>query len=217
VITTTPGRGLARYAFAWTYLAVFVVINIVYVCLTPGSRWALQSWASTSIVNLRHDPVGCLVASAFIPSGSAIAWPVLIAVALLGASKVLGSWRTALVCATGHILGTLVSEGIVAYRVWKAILPESDTRIIDVGPSYVVVSALTVAILYGPWLVRILAGLGLVLMIAIGGIFSGLSTLEVAAVGHVTAIVTSAGLGGFLAWRLRRRPGPAARPPGQPR
>jgi len=170
----------------------------------------VQSWASTNIVNLRHDPVGCLVASAFIPSGSAIAWPVLIAVALLGASRVLGSWRTVLVCASGHALGTLVSEGIVAYRISQGLLPESDSRIIDVGPSYVVVAALTVAVLFGPWIARILAGLGLALMIFVGGIFSGLSTLDVAAVGHVTSIAVGATLGGFLAWRLRRQ----YRPPG---
>jgi hypothetical protein len=213
VITTTPERGLARYAFAWAYLAVFVATDIIYVGLPPSSRLALQSWASTNIVNLRHDPVGCLVASAFIPSGSAIAWPALIAVALFSASKVLGSWRTALICAAGHILGTGVSEGIVAYRISHGLLPESDSRVIDVGPSYVAVSAITVAILYGPWLVRILAAIVLSLMIVVGGIFSGLSTLDVAAVGHVTAIVTGAALGGFLAWRLHRRP----ERPGQPR
>jgi hypothetical protein len=207
---TTPGRGQAKYAFAWAYLAIFVVTDIIYVFLPPSGRSALQSWASTNLVNLAHDPVGCLVASAFIPSGSAIGWPLLIAVALLCASKVLGSGRTALVCAAGHVLGTLVSEGILAYRVSHGLLPESDSRIIDVGPSYVVVSALTVAILYGPRLVRIVAVIGLALMIVVGGIFSGLSTLQVAAVGHTTAIVINAALGGFLAWRLRRRP----RPPG---
>jgi Rhomboid-like protein len=217
VITTTSRRGLARDGLAWAYLATFVVVNIVYVCLPPSSRWALQSWASTNIANLTHDPVGSLVASAFIPSGSAIAWPVLIAVALLGASRVLGSWRTALVCAAGHILGTVISEGIVAYRISQGLLPQSDTRIIDVGPSYVVVSALTVAVLYGPWLVRILTGIGLVLMITVGGIFDGLDTLEVAAVGHTIAIVIGAGLGGFLAWRLRREAGRRAGRRPQPR
>jgi hypothetical protein len=215
VITTIPGRGQAKYAFAWAYLALFVITDIIYVCLPLSSRLSLQSWASTNVVNLRHDPVGSLVGSAFIPSGAAIGWPVLIAVALLSASKVLGSWRTALVCATGHILGTLVSEGIVAYRISRGLLPESDSRVIDVGPSYLVVAAITVAVLYGPWLVRILDALVLALMIVVGGIFSGLSTLQVAAVGHTTAIVTGAALGGFLAWRLRRRsqpPVPAAGP-----
>jgi len=205
VITTTPGPGLARYGAAWAYLAAFVVSNIIYVCLPPSSRLALQSWASTNVANLTHDPVGCLVVSAFIPSGSSIAWPALIAVALFGASRVLGSWRTALVCAAGHVLGTLVSEGIVAYRISQGLLPQSDSRIIDVGPSYVVVSALAVAILYGGWLVRILEAVTLALMIFIGGIFSGLSTLQVAAIGHTTAIAVGASLGGFLAWRLRHR------------
>jgi hypothetical protein len=217
VRTTALRRSLAKYPVAWAYLAGFVATDVAYVCLPPGGRWALQSWASTNVVNLRHDPVGCLIASAFIPSGATLGWPVLIAVALFGAAVVLGNWRTALVCAAGHVLGTLVSEGIVAYRISCGLLPQSDARIIDVGPSYVVVSALTVAILYGPWLARILAALGLTAMIAIGGIFSGLTTLQVAAVGHATAILTGAALGGFLTWRLRRRPGMTAMPPGQPR
>jgi hypothetical protein len=203
-MTTARGRGQAKYAVAWAYLVGFVVTDIIYVCLPSGSRSALESWASTNTVNLRHDPVGCLVVSAFIPSGSALVWPALIAVAMFGASKVLGSWRTALVCAAGHVLGTLVSEGIVAYQISRGLLPASDSRIIDVGPSYVVVSAITVAVLYGPWLIRITAAAGLALLIVIGGIFSGLLTLQVAAVGHTTAIITGAVAGGLLTWRLRR-------------
>jgi hypothetical protein len=212
-MTTALRRGLARYPVAWAYLAAFVITDVIVVCLPPAGRSTLQSWASTNLVNLRHDPVGCLLLSAFIPSGSAIAWPALIAVALFGASKVLGNWRTALVCAAGHILGTLVSEGIVGYRISRGLLPESDSRIIDVGPSYVVVSALIVAALYGYWLVRALAAISLILLIAVGGIFDGLSALQVAAVGHTTAIVIGAGLGSFLIWRRRRQP----RLPAQPR
>ncbi len=153
------------------------------------------------------------MASAFIPSGSVGAWPALIAVAMFGASKVLGNWRTVLVCAAGHILGTLASEGIIAYRISRGLLPEWDSRIIDVGPSYVVVSAIMVTVLYGPWLARIVAALGLFLLIVVGGIFSGLSTLQVAAVGHATAIVIGTLLGSFLTWRLRRQ----SQPSGQPR
>jgi membrane associated rhomboid family serine protease len=67
--------------------------------------------------------------------------------------------------------------------------------------------------LYGYWLVRALAAISLILLIAVGGIFDGLSALQVAAVGHTTAIVIGAGLGSFLIWRRRRQP----RLPAQPR
>lgn len=206
-----PPRVLARYAVAWVYLALFTVTNIVFVCLSPGARSAFQAWASTSVVNLRNDPLGSLTVSAFVPSGDTLTWPALIALAMFGANKALGNWRTALVCAAGHVLGTLVSEGIVDYRISHGLLPQADSRIIDVGPSYVVVSAIMVAVLYGPWPARIPAALDLALLVFVGGIFSGLSTLQVAAVGHATAIVTAVFLSSVLTWRLpsERR---AARP-----
>ena len=133
----------------------------------PGSCWPSSStraarrtgplvlhWASTNVVNLHHHPIGSLVVSAFIAPGFPLAWPVLIALALFGANRVLGNWRTAVLCGTGHVVGTLVSEGIVAYRIAHGLLPEAANRILDVGPSYVVVSAITVAVLFGSWPAR---------------------------------------------------------------
>jgi hypothetical protein len=145
-----------------------------------------------------------MVASAFVPSGYSVAWPLLIAMAMFGANRVLGNWRTVAVCGAGHVVGTLVSEGIVAWRIAHGLLPESDSRIIDVGPSYVVVAAIAIAVLHGPWPARIVAAADLLLLIVVGGIFSGLSTLQVAAVGHTTSILVAAILGSALAWRLRR-------------
>lgn len=193
-----------RYAVAWGYLAVFTACDITLALLSPGARSAVQQWASTNIVNLRHDPLGSLIVSALIPGEEFIAWPFLIAIALFGVNRVLGNRRTLLVCVAGHVLGTLVSEGIAAYRIGQGLLPESASRIIDIGPSYVVVAAITVAILYGPWLVRIAAAVDLILLIFGGGIFDGLTTFEVAAVGHTTSMVVAAVLGSVLVWRLRR-------------
>jgi membrane associated rhomboid family serine protease len=124
---------------------------------------------------------------------------------MFGANRVLGNWRTALVCAAGHVIGTLVSEGIVGYRVSRGLLPAADRYIIDVGPSYVVVSAIVVALLYGSWLARTAAALDLTLLVVVGNIFGGLSDLDVAAVGHVTAMTVAAVLGSILVWQLHRR------------
>jgi hypothetical protein len=154
--------------------------------------------------NLHQDPVGCIVVSAFFPSGSAAAWPALIALALFGANHVLGNWRTAVVCAAGHVIGTLVSEGILGYRVTHGSLPVSARYITDVGPSYVVVAAIAVAILYGGWLARAAAALDLALLAFVGDIFSGLRGLSVAAVGHVTAITVGVIAGGLAVWQRRR-------------
>ena len=202
-VSMLPGC-LRRYAAAWAYLGAFVAADIAFGILSPADRSAVQQWASTNVVNLRHDPLGSLIASAFVPSGYSVAWPFLIAMAMFGANRALGNWRTVAVCGAGHVLGTLVSEGIIAYRIAHGPLPESDSRIIDVGPSYVVVAAAAAAVLYGSWPARIAAGIDLLLLIIIGGIFSGLSTLQVAAVGHTTSIVVAAVLSSVLVWRMRR-------------
>ena len=208
---------LRRYAVAWVYLAVFTAFDITLALLPEDDRSAVQEWASTNLVNLRHDPLGSLVVSALIPGEEFVAWPFLIAMALFGATRVLGNRRTLIVCVSGQVLGTLVSEGIAGYRISQGLLPESASRIIDIGPSYVVVAAITVAVLYGPWLVRLLAAVDLVLLIVGGGIFDGLTSFQVSAVGHTTSIVVAAVLGSVLVARLRRgqavRAGSAPGPP----
>jgi hypothetical protein len=193
-----------RYAVSWFYLAAVCAAEIAYALLSPSDRSAVLRWASTSVHNLEHDPVGCLVASAFFTTGYLLAWPALIALALFGANHALGNWRTAVTCAAGHLIGTLVSEAIVAYRVSHGALPPADRYLTDVGMSYVVVSAIAVALLYGGWLARAAAALDLVLLIVVGHIFAGLSDLAVSAVGHVVALLTGAVIGSLLIWQRRR-------------
>jgi hypothetical protein len=194
------------YAVAWIYLVGFVIAALVSAVLSPHDLAIFTAWASTSVYNLRHDPVGSLVVSAFVTQGYAYAWPALIALALFGANKVLGNWRTALMCLAGQVIGTLVSEGIVGYRVSRGLLPTADRYLIDVGPSYVVVTAIVVALLYGSWPARAAAALDLALLVMVGNIFGGLSQLGVSAVGHVTAITVGVIGSIFLVWQLRRRP-----------
>ena len=195
---------LARYAVTWLYLGGFLLTGLVYIALPGPDRHAMLWWASTDVVNLHHHPAGCLVLSAFVTDDNWYAWPLLIALALFGANQVLGNWRTAVVCAAGHVLGTLVSEGIVAYRVQHRLLPASGNRILDVGPSYVVVAAIMVALLYGSRWARVAAAADLAILVFIGQIFAGLTTLQVAAVGHATALVVGAAGGGLLLWQRRR-------------
>ena len=214
--TWPSGRGvLGRYAAAWAYLAAFVLAELIDSALPARDQSLLLHWASTNVVNLHHHPVGALVVSAFIAPTFAWAWPALIALALFGANRVLGNWGTALLCVTGQVAGTLVSEGIVAYRTGHGLLPEAANHIVDVGPSYVVVSAITVAVLFGSWPARAAAVLDLALLVFVGAIFSGLTDLQVAPVGHVTAIVVSVPLGILLARRARRQPPPETAGPAE--
>src|ERR1700730_9340568 len=134
-MTRLPVRTLlTRYAVAWGYLIAVVIAEIGYVALSRHDQSALLQWASTNVANLRHDPVGALVASAFFPAESPTVWPDLIALAMFGANRALGNWRLLLVCAAGQVVGTLVSEGILGYRVAHGLLPAADRYIIDVGP-----------------------------------------------------------------------------------
>ncbi|HYK30260.1 MAG TPA: rhomboid-like protein [Streptosporangiaceae bacterium] len=199
-----------RYAVAWFYLVAVTGAEIVFVLLSRRDRTDLLSWASTSVHNLEHDPLTCLAVSAFFPQASLIVWPAVIALAVFGANHMLGNWRTAVTCAAGQVIGTIVSEGIVGYRVSHGALPPAARYLIDVGPSYVVVSAIAVALLYGGWLVRAAAALDLLLLIFIGDIFSGFSRLAVAPVGHATALGVGALLGGLLVWQRSHASEPSA-------
>jgi hypothetical protein len=190
-----------RHAAAWIYLASVCLAELVYVLLPPPDRAALLRWASTSVHNLTHHPVASLLASAFFPTSYLWAWPILIALALFGATSVFGNWRTVVTCAAGQVVGTAISEGIVAYRISAGSLPATDRFLLDVGPSYVVVAAIAVGLLHGGWLVRGAAVLDLALLIFVGQIFAGLSRLEVAPVGHLTALITGMIVGTVLVRR----------------
>jgi hypothetical protein len=181
-----------RYLVASSFLAGFVAAAVAGAVVPPRAWSAVAGWASTSVVNLEHHPVGSLVASAFVAEGAQYAWPLLIALAMFGANRALGNVRTIVVCAAGQVIGTLVSEGIVAYRVDQAALPVSYRHLLDIGPSYVVVAAIAAAVIAGSGPARAAAVLDFALLVFPGRIFSGLGDLDVAAVGHLTALVVAA-------------------------
>ena len=196
---------LKRYAAAWGYLAGLIAGCLVFGQLSARAQAVFSTWASTSVANLEHEPVGPLVVSAFIAPGYLLLWPVLAALALFGANRALGNARTALVCVAGQVIGSLVSEGIVGYRVDAGQLPVADRHLVDIGPSYVVVSAIVIALICGTWLARVLAAADFAILVFGGQIFSGLSHLQVSAVGHLTVMLTAAAATATIQARSRRR------------
>src|ERR1700726_664723 len=141
-----PGRVMfSRYAFAWAYLGCYLAAELAWVLLTPHAQAALTACASTNVANLEHEPVGPLLLSAFVGPGNLLIWPVLIALAVFGASRAMGNARATLACVAGHVVGSLVSEGTVAYRLDAGQLPVTGRYLTEVGPSYVVVSAIVIA------------------------------------------------------------------------
>jgi hypothetical protein len=197
---------LRRYAFAVAYLVGFLAVELVYALLSPDAQARLIAWASTNVANLEHEPVGPLLVSAFVTPGFFAAWPVLIVLAVFGANRALGNARAALVCLAGHVIGSLVSEGIVAYRIDAGHLSVANRHLTDVGPSYVVLSAVVIALACGSWLARALAAVDLVVLVFPGQIFGGLSHLDVPAVGHLTAALTAAAATALI---LSRRQNPS--------
>src|SRR5712672_1894439 len=122
-----------RYAFAGAFLGCFGITGLIYTLLDPAAQAWLVDGASTNVANLEHEPVLPLLLSAFVAPGYVATWPVLIALALFGANRALGNGRLALVCLAGHVIGTLVSEGIVAGRVDAGQLGAASRHLTDVG------------------------------------------------------------------------------------
>jgi hypothetical protein len=202
----------SHYTAAAVFLLLFGIGGLVTSVLSPRDSAAVRLWASTNVANLHHHPVPALVLSAFLPSGSPFGWLVPITLTMFAANRAVGTARLALICAAGHLVGTGVSEGIVAYRVEQGSLPSAWLHIPDIGPSYVVVSAIVVAVMFGTWLARFTVLAVFAVLVFVGRIFAGLTSLHVAAVGHLTAIVTATALGFALArWRaVRAEPAPVA-------
>lgn len=164
----------------------------------------VAAWASTNVARLTSEPIGPLFASVFVIDDHRPLWLALVA---LGAAIVEArfGWRgTALVAFAGHIGGTAVSESIVWWRVGHGRLPDSALHQIDVGVSYVVVGLLSAAVLAGrPIAAKLVAGAALV---AIGpGLLEGLTHLDVAPVGHLTAFLVAGIFAGVLFVKQHRR------------
>ncbi|MFB6887849.1 rhomboid-like protein [Kitasatospora sp. NPDC056327] len=187
--------------------------------LLPAERVAaLRAWASTDLGNLRPwpdgHPVESLVVSAFVPQDTIWVWPVF-ALSVFAVVGALGGRRAVAVLAGVQVLATVITEGLVRWRIEHGALPPEAAHYVDTGPSYVVVAALAVAIgrarpvwSRAVWLAM--------LAVAAPSLFGGVADGEVAAVGHLISLV--AGLAVAAAHRLglppvARRLRPAERAP----
>ena len=192
--------GLSRWTVsvpALAFVAVLSATRALLAAAAPPARTWWQDWASTSVVNLLLHPVGAMMASVFVGSGDLVLWCMLGALGLVTTAWRFGGWQTVLLTGAAHTIGTYLSEGLLAVRVLMHELPASNLQIEDLGPSYVVVSALCVGIVFGPTVGRLGCAVGF-LSIA-PELFEGLTGLDMTAVGHLCAILT----GVTLAFALR--------------
>jgi Rhomboid-like protein len=120
------------------YLLVLVVTT--WVLQTSSQRIAnrLLLEQSTNLHHLARDPVRVLVGSAFWLSAGwqLLAWAPLFAVVLAPVERRLGSGRTTLVFAAGHIGATLLTAAGLWIALRVDIVEKSVVNARDVGPSY---------------------------------------------------------------------------------
>jgi hypothetical protein len=122
------------------YAAALLATNIWLEAASPSTEARVLQATSTNIAHLTHDPWFVIPASAFFTRGG-----LLIALAgcllCVGVLEMTAGWRLTLaVAVTGHVVGTLVSEGVEAVRLAAGDVPDSARRLLDVGPSYVLVA-----------------------------------------------------------------------------
>ena len=193
------GSGLLRrYPVPIGYVAVLAVVSAVYAHVMSGvDQRSFVSWASTNLANLASRPVPALVVSAFLSVDPIIVWAVLTTVGLVLLVRRFGNLRAAILVAAAHVAGTLVSEGIVAWRLAADAAPTALRHISDVGPSYVTVSALTAAAVFGRvrWQ-RVVALAGWLVLAPF--LFEGIAAFDVAAVGHAVSILVGVLLGALF-------------------
>lgn len=185
------------------YALALLVSNIWLELSAPHTEAHVLYDASTNLHHLTRDPWYVLPASAFFTH----AW-VMFAVAGVvlgvGALEVIAGWRAALVVGiTAHVLGTVVSEGIVAIRIATHDVSPAARHLLDVGPSYVVVGCGAAAIIWprATRNVQLAAIVALTPMLMLTAV--RLPQLKVDAIGHATAAVT--GLASAMVMRRREQ------------
>lgn len=213
-------RILRRYPLPVLFIVVMCGVSSVYAYgLGSSDQRSFIAWAATNLTNLRSDPLGTLIVSAFVSEEAPWVWVGFAAMGLFPLVQRFGNLRALLLVGTAHVVGTLLSEGALALRIAAGDAPASLRDLDDVGPSYVIASALLATLLYGAqpavrtgghWMFDRIGGrwwrLGgaICLILLVPSLFDGLSHWDVAAVGHVVALATGVVVGFVLARRERR-------------
>ena len=123
---------------SWAYLALLVATTAVQESVSPRTADRLLLAHSTNLVHLSRDPVRVLVSSAYWLSDASqlVLAAVLLLVVVAAFERRVGSRRTLVVLAAGHVLATLLT----AAGLWVAVHADAVERSVvharDVGPSY---------------------------------------------------------------------------------
>ena len=119
------------------YLFVLVVTSWVLRSSTAVTSQSLLATHSTNLHNLRADPVGVLVTSAFwLDSPQLGSWALLFGAVMAPAERWLGSLRMVVAFATGHVVATLVTAWALDRDLFGLSGDDAGRRAVDVGVSY---------------------------------------------------------------------------------
>jgi membrane associated rhomboid family serine protease len=187
--------------FTYVYLAILILTTWIEQTSTPLIARALLLERSTNLHQLARDPVKVLVSSAFWLSSrfELLVWILLFTLVMAQVERWIGSLRTALVFAVGHIGATLITAVGLWFAVRYSVESERVVHAVDVGASYgfFAVAAVLAYRLRGRWLALYLA-------VAIGslGIIAAVNH-GFADFGHLTALALGFALGPFVTRRAR--------------
>ena len=184
------------------YAAALLATNIWLETSSPQTEARVLQATSTNLAHLAHDPWFVLPASAFFTRGG-LAVAIAGCFVCVGLLELMTGWRMTLaVAATGHVVGTLVSEGIEALRLAAGDVPDSARHLLDVGPSYVLVACAATVIAWPhadpPLRIACAVALAPVFVFTAWRLPAG----RVDAIGHLTAAL----VGVLWAVWMQRRP-----------
>jgi hypothetical protein len=164
-----------------------VLVEFVMWLLPNADETALARAASTNITHLAIDPLFVLPASAFVDLGNTWLWVPLTLILLGGLERMLGRGRALLIVFGAHVIATVISEGMLLLQIAWHAQPRSQVNILDVGPSYVILAAMAACLVLGSWKLRLAAVLSGAIVIP--GLLSGITGLDMSALGHLSSLV----------------------------
>src|SRR3569833_2568026 len=129
-------------------MALCVVSSVYAYGLEPSDQRSFIASTATNLVNLRTDPVGTLIASAFVSEATPWMWIGFAIVGLFPLVHRFGNLRALLLVFAAQVIGTLVSEGVLAWRISTGEAPNTQQNHNKNKPTNVIASALIATILY---------------------------------------------------------------------
>jgi hypothetical protein len=187
-----------------------------------GHPETVVAWLSSDLSVLTSSPVPLRALPSLLGSGlltedgTGWHWLPFVVAGLVPTVRALGVRTAVAALVAVHVLATLVSQGVLAWRIVHDLASATQRLVSDVGPSYVVVAALTFAVadplvgLRGARWWR--AGCAAALVVLAPSLLDGLTTWQVAPLGHLTAAVLVLALVVVLRLRARRGRGAAPAP-----